>query len=86
MATTLDITKNKGQESALPIDITTKETTKEEDSSLQIVLGFTKLAVPATITRLCFQVSFVCHFVAKEFDDTKKVAAVGVAISMLMFC
>ena len=86
MATNLDITKNKGQETVLLNDITAKETTKEEVSSLQIVLGFTKLAVPASITRLCFQVSFVCHFVAREFEDTKKVAAVGVAISMMMFC
>ena len=86
MTKKLDITKNKGEASALLIDRTTEEITKEEASSLQIVLGFTKLAVPASITRLCFQVSFVCHFVAREFEDTKKVAAVGVAISMMMFC
>ena len=76
MASSLDITKNKEQASALPIDITMdkkeEQSTQEEVSSFKIILEYTKLAFPATITRACLQVSFVFHFVAKEFDDTKK--------------
>ena len=65
---------------------TEEQTPDGELTNFQILYEYWKLALPASVTRLCFQLSFVSLFIAKDFNDTKKMAGVGLGTSMMVLC
>ena len=89
---TFDKGKHLNKEEASPRrsdigNVKTEEQTPDgELTNFQILYEYWKLALPASVCRLCFQISFVSLFIAKDFNDTKKMAGIGLGTSMMVLC
>ena len=60
-----------------------KEFEKEEPSTLELFSEFLRICIPACIARFCLQTEFICLIIATQFNDTEKMAGIGLAISIM---
>ena len=57
---------------------------KQEPSTLELVKEFWKICLPACIAQFCLNADFLVLVIASEFNDTEKVAGLGLAISIIV--
>ena len=66
------------------VDRQTKEYHKQDPSTLELVTEFWKICLPACIAQFCLNADFLCLVIASQFNDTEKVAGLGLAISIIV--
>ena len=60
-----------------------KVSPKPAETSYGILMEFIKLFFPTMVTRLSLQAYFILLLISREFDSTEKMAAVGMAVSII---
>ena len=57
---------------------------RQDPSSLELVTEFWRICLPACIAQFCLNADFLCLVIASQFNDTEKVAGLGLAITIIV--
>ena len=64
---------------------TQKTALKPDETTYGILKDFVKLCFPTMVTTISQQILFIVLLISREFDSTDKMAAVGLAITIISF-